>query len=96
MEHHGGMVTTVLNSKRFSMTLSSSKLTLSSIQGLVGPMVVHGPKSTDYDIDIGPVMLSDHFHTYYLDLIEQVYHASEFGPILPPMATNMLIQGKVR
>lgn len=58
-------------------------------------MVIHGPKSTDYDIDIGPVMLSDHFHTYYLDLIEQVYHSSEDGPILPPMATNMLIQGKV-
>ncbi|KAL1301802.1 hypothetical protein AAFC00_005994 [Neodothiora populina] len=64
------------------------------IQGLAGPMVVHGPKSDDYDIDLGPVMLTDWFHAYYQNLLEQVYHASEAGPILPPMANNMLIQGK--
>jgi len=23
------------------------------IDGLVGPIVIHGPKSTDYDIDVG-------------------------------------------
>ncbi|KAF2491426.1 hypothetical protein BU16DRAFT_515789 [Lophium mytilinum] len=64
------------------------------INGLAGPIVVHGPKSNDYDIDLGPVMLSDWFHTYYTNLLEQVYYASPTGPILPPMAENMLIQGK--
>ena len=57
-------------------------------------MVVHGPKTEAYDIDIGPVMLTDWFHSYYQNLVEQVYFASETGPILPPMANNMLIQGK--
>lgn len=39
-------------------------------------------------------MLSDWFHDYYINLVEQVFHASEYGPIFPPMANNMLIQGK--
>lgn len=39
-------------------------------------------------------MLSDWFHNDYLTLLEQVYHASESGPIFPPMANNMLINGK--
>lgn len=56
--------------------------------------MVHGPKSDAYDIDLGPVMLTDWFHGYYQNLVEQVYFASESGPILPPMADNMLIQGK--
>lgn len=64
------------------------------ISGLAGPIVIHGPNSHDYDIDLGPVMLSDWFHDYYLNLVAQVFVSSEYGPIFPPMADNMLIQGK--
>jgi len=60
------------------------------MNGLAGPMLIHGPKTQDYDIDLGPVMLSDWFHGYYEDLIEQVFVATEFGPIFPPMADNMV------
>ena len=38
--------------------------------GLVGPIVIHGPKNQDYDVDIGPVMLSDWYHPEYIDLVE--------------------------
>lgn len=27
--------------------------------GLFGPMIIHGPSNYDYDIDLGPVLLSD-------------------------------------
>lgn len=64
------------------------------INGMAGPIVIHGPYTGQYDIDIGPVMLSDWFHGYYLNLIQQVFTASEAGPILPPMSNNMLINGK--
>ncbi|TKA66579.1 hypothetical protein B0A49_06046 [Cryomyces minteri] len=64
------------------------------INGLAGPIVVHGPKSDSYDIDLGPVMFSDWFHDYYINLVEQVFVASPVGPVFPPMANNMLIQGK--
>ncbi|KAI0011535.1 Cupredoxin [Xylariaceae sp. FL0662B] len=33
-----------------------------SVGGLAGPMVVYGPNHVDYDIDVGPVAVSDFFH----------------------------------
>jgi FtsP/CotA-like multicopper oxidase with cupredoxin domain len=33
--------------------------------GIVGAMIIHGPKNYDYDIDIGPVFLQDHYHKPY-------------------------------
>ena len=27
--------------------------------GLLGPMIIHGPANYDYDLDLGPVFLSD-------------------------------------
>ena len=35
--------------------------------GIAGPLVVYGPKNADYDIDVGPVMLSDWYHTEYYE-----------------------------
>lgn len=35
--------------------------------GISGPIVIHGPTQADYDIDIGPVMLSDWYHTTYYE-----------------------------
>ena len=32
--------------------------------GVVGPMVIHGPSQTKYDIDVGPIMLSGKFFVY--------------------------------
>lgn len=64
------------------------------INGLAGPIVIHGPAAAEYDVDVGPIMLSDWFHDQYLNLVNQVFYASETGPIFPPMANNMLIQGK--
>lgn len=61
------------------------------LNGLVGPIVVHGPKSDhDYDIDIGPVMLTDWYHDYYINLLEQIYHAGLNASTPPPMANNMV------
>ncbi|KAK4982538.1 hypothetical protein LTR50_007698 [Elasticomyces elasticus] len=71
-----------------------SHLSAQYINGLVGPIVIHGPKSAGYDIDLGPVMLSDWFHDYYVNLVQQVFVATPVGPVFPPMANNMLIQGK--
>jgi FtsP/CotA-like multicopper oxidase with cupredoxin domain len=64
------------------------------LNGLSGPIVIHGPATDEWDVDLGPVMLSDWFHDYYVNLLQQVYHASREGPIFPPAANNMLINGK--
>ncbi|KAI4154517.1 MAG: hypothetical protein LQ340_001632 [Diploschistes diacapsis] len=59
--------------------------------GISGPIVIHGPTQADYDIDIGPVMLSDWYHTTYYDLVEQTLAP---GAIIPPLSDNNLINGK--
>ena len=48
--------------------------------GLFGPLVIHGPKNVPYDIDIGPVFLSDWYHDDYFSIVEQVVGS----PVSPP------------
>jgi len=62
------------------------------VNGLTGPIIVHGPASdNDYDIDVGPVMLSDWFHDYYVNLVEDIFFATETcDPHCPPMSNNMV------
>lgn len=66
------------------------------VNGMSGPIVVHGPASdNDYDIDVGPVMLTDWFHDYYTNLLIDIFYATPTGvPHFPPMSNNMLINGK--
>lgn len=71
-----------------------SHLSAQYIAGMSGPVVIHGPVSHAYDIDVGPVMLTDWFHTYYNELIQQVFYASPFGNNRPPTSVNILINGK--
>jgi FtsP/CotA-like multicopper oxidase with cupredoxin domain len=57
--------------------------------GALGPVVIHGPITEPYDIDLGPVLVSDHFHQDYFTLIEGVM-AAKFPP-----SNNNLINGKM-
>lgn len=59
--------------------------------GLNGPIVIYGPRETlDYDIDIGPVLLSDWYHEGYDELVELTMTPNG-GPF---NSTNNLINGK--
>lgn len=62
------------------------------VNGLSGPIVIHGPSSdNNYDIDVGPVMLSDWFHDYYDNLVIDIFYATETcDPHCPPMSNNMV------
>ena len=55
-------------------------------------MVIHGPKNAAYDIDVGPVLLTDWYHTEYFDIVKQVMETPG-GP--PPFSDNNLINGKM-
>ncbi|KAH8802882.1 multicopper oxidase-domain-containing protein [Xylogone sp. PMI_703] len=62
--------------------------------GLMGPMVIHGPSHVDYDIDVGPVFLSDWCHAEYFSIIEKVVgNGSDANPA--PKTDNNLINGKM-
>lgn len=59
--------------------------------GIVGPIVVYGPNEYPYDVDVGPVMLSDYYHTDYLTILERMLAPGGKPEVL---SDNNLIQGK--
>jgi FtsP/CotA-like multicopper oxidase with cupredoxin domain len=64
--------------------------------GLVGPMIIHGPRTVAYDIDKGPIILSDWFHRTYLSIVEDVVGTdvtkvvSSYHMTIPPFAYTTL------
>ncbi|TVY15230.1 oxidoreductase ptaK [Lachnellula arida] len=64
--------------------------------GLFGPMIIHGPTNAPYDIDLGPVMLSDYYHTDYFTLVEGAMASNSSANFNPaPASDNNLINGKM-
>ena len=61
--------------------------------GLFGPMIIYGPKNVDYDIDLGPIMLTDYYHPQYFDLLEDVMGTNP--ALFTPKSDNNLINGKM-
>lgn len=55
-------------------------------------MIIHGPKNVPYDIDVGPVLITDWYHKEYFEIVKDVM-ASPGGP--PPFSDNNLINGKM-
>lgn len=60
--------------------------------GVLGPMIVYGPSSADYDVDVGPVLLTDWYHKDYYALVEE-YVGTDLS-ILPFIGDNNLINGR--
>ena len=60
--------------------------------GLLGPMIIHGPRNAPYDIDVGPVLLTDWYHDTYEDIVEFVMTAKNPAP---PLSNNNRINGSL-
>ncbi|KAI1634742.1 multicopper oxidase-domain-containing protein [Biscogniauxia mediterranea] len=60
--------------------------------GLYGPIVVYGPSSVNYDIDIGPIMVNDWWHEDYYTVVEEVMSPNFTGHIF---SDNNLINGRM-
>ncbi|KAH8790649.1 Cupredoxin [Hyaloscypha finlandica] len=60
--------------------------------GLFGPLIIHGPKTVEYDIDKGPIILSDYFHATSLTLEELAVGTDESTVV--PFSNNNLINGR--
>lgn len=61
--------------------------------GISGPMVIHGPNNSNYDIDLGPAVLTDWYHDYYEDLLQELSKPLSQSPQYP-YSKNVLINGK--
>src|ERR1700737_4075541 len=57
--------------------------------GILGPIVIHGPSSANWDIDLGPLSITDWFHTPASELI---FAEEQPGP--PLNGDTGLINGK--
>ncbi|RDW61330.1 hypothetical protein BP5796_11222 [Coleophoma crateriformis] len=62
--------------------------------GLLGPMIIHGPSNADYDIDLGPVFLTDYYHGEYFDILKSTTAPLQSGGNPAPLSDNNLINGK--
>jgi FtsP/CotA-like multicopper oxidase with cupredoxin domain len=60
--------------------------------GALGAMIIHGPKIADYDVDIGPIILSDWYHSSYEELVQGTMFSTTGRP---PLSQNNLINGKM-
>ncbi|KAL1651517.1 laccase, multicopper oxidase, benzenediol:oxygen oxidorectuctase [Didymella pomorum] len=58
--------------------------------GLVGPIVIHGPATGDYDLDLGVLPFSDWFHATTFTVNHATLHAKG-----PPTADNLLVNGSM-
>ncbi|KAK3322850.1 multicopper oxidase-domain-containing protein [Apodospora peruviana] len=59
--------------------------------GVVGSLIVHGPASANYDIDLGPYMMSD----YYWETADRLTLKAELvANGAPPDSDNILFRGK--
>ncbi|KAI9703721.1 MAG: hypothetical protein M1836_007491 [Candelina mexicana] len=65
------------------------------VDGLWGPMIIHGPSHVDYDIDLGPIFLHDHYHRDTLHIIDDVTSTSTNLRVVAPTSQNNLINGKM-
>jgi FtsP/CotA-like multicopper oxidase with cupredoxin domain len=63
--------------------------------GLLGPMIIHGPNNANYDIDLGPVFLTDYYHGEYFDILKNVTAPLSAGGNPAPLSDNNLINGKM-
>lgn len=60
--------------------------------GIVGALVVHGPASSNYDHDLGPLTLTDWFHETVFALNVRALHSTTG----PPIADTGLINGTIK
>lgn len=71
----------------FGSTWYHAHFTYQYGDGIVGTMIINGPSTADYDIDLGTYPITD----YYYQSTWQVGHAAELSG--PPAADNLLVNG---
>lgn len=89
----GGSYTYRFRAIPYGTTWYHSHYSSQYVSGLWGPLIIHGPKNSDYDIDLGPVTLTDYYHREYLTILSEVMGTD--GTKFRPASDNNLINGKM-
>ncbi|CAN9224059.1 unnamed protein product [Alternaria alternata] len=86
---NGGYYEMLFRADRYGTSWYHSHYSAQYSGGAHGPMVIHGPKHEEYDIDVGPIILEDWFHADYYSLVEGTMNG-----LFPP-SNNNLINGRM-
>ncbi|KAF2123067.1 laccase Lcc4 [Lophiotrema nucula] len=72
---------------QYGTTWYHSHFSLQAWDGIFGAIVINGPATANYDVDVGPIIIADWFHESVYALQEQARTGG------PPPAQNGLING---
>ncbi|KAF9728360.1 hypothetical protein PMIN02_008335 [Paraphaeosphaeria minitans] len=84
----GGSRTYRFKATQYGSSWWHSHYSVQYSEGVSGPIVIHGPSTKNWDIDIGPLPFTDWFHTPVFTVNAATLHANG-----PPTADNMLVNG---
>ncbi|KAF2102300.1 hypothetical protein NA57DRAFT_35573 [Rhizodiscina lignyota] len=83
----GESMTYTWKAVQYGTTWYHSHFSLQAWEGVFGPIVIHGPSTADWDVDLGPLTLVDWSH----ETVDALYsYAQTVGP---PTLDNGLING---
>ncbi|CAA9958852.1 SufI multicopper oxidase [Pyrenophora teres f. maculata] len=86
---NGGYYEMLFRADRYGSSWYHSHYSAQYSGGAHGPLVIHGPKHEEYDIDVGPIMVEDWFHADYYTLVNGTMNGR-----FPP-SNNNLINGRM-
>ncbi len=80
---------------QYGHTWYHSHYSLQYPDGVAGPLVIHGPTSANWDIDVGPILVSDWVH----DTAFTVFNCEAYGECggslaPPPKADSIVVNGR--
>src|SRR5271170_4607571 len=85
----GSSFTYSFRATSYGHTWYHSHFSLQYPDGIVGPIIINGPSSANWDVDLGPLSITDWFHIP----ASQLFFAEE-QPGLPIPGDTGLVQGK--
>ncbi|KAK3937566.1 multicopper oxidase-domain-containing protein [Diplogelasinospora grovesii] len=77
---------------QYGHTWYHSHYSLQYPDGVAGPLVIHGPTSSDWDIDLGPVMIADWVHDTAFDAFNCEAYSCAQGES-PPRSDSIVVNG---
>ncbi|KAF2231870.1 multicopper oxidase [Viridothelium virens] len=83
----GDEFTYVWRATQYGTSWYHSHFSLQYPDGLVGALKINGPTSMNYDVDLGPVLITDHFHKTAFSQVILEYLGR------PPAPDSMLMNG---
>ncbi|KAL7272957.1 hypothetical protein RUND412_004209 [Rhizina undulata] len=83
----GDSLTYEWNATQYGTSWYHSHFSLQYAEGVAGAIIVNGPASADYDVDLGSIMLTDWYHNTAFSLWDQAHTNPN------PEAQNGLING---